>query len=161
MEDRIKVTGIACNTNVAKITVRSLPDRPGIAAALFEPLAKVGMSIDTIVQNTSVERSTDISFTVSRTDLDEAVRQVEGVLDTIGATGVVSDATLASVSVIGSGMQNTPGYASRMFRILADGNVNIDMITTSEIRISCVVKEEQAQEAVRLLHRGFQLDQDP
>ena len=92
---------------------------------------------------------------------DEAVRQVEGVLDSIGATGVVSDATLASVSVIGSGMQNTPGYASRMFRILADGNVNIDMITTSEIRISCVVKEEQAQEAVRLLHRGFQLDQDP
>ena len=161
MEDRIRVTGIACNTNVAKITVRSLPDRPGIAAALFEPLAKVGMSIDTIVQNTSVERSTDISFTVSRTDLDEAVRQVEGVLDSIGATGVVSDATLASVSVIGSGMQNTPGYASRMFRILADGNVNIDMITTSEIRISCVVKEEQAQEAVRLLHHGFQLDQDP
>ena len=161
MEDRIKVTGIACNTNVAKITVRSLPDRPGIAAALFEPLAKAGMSIDTIVQNTSVERSTDISFTVSRTDLDEAVRQVEGVLDSIGATGVVSDATLASVSVVGSGMQNTPGFASRMFRILADGNVNIDMITTSEIRISCVVKEEQAQEAVRLLHRGFQLDQDP
>ena len=161
MEDRIKVTGIVCNTNVAKITVRSLPDRPGIAAALFEPLAKVGMSIDTIVQNTSVERSTDISFTVSRTDLDEAVRQVEGILESIGATSVVSDATLASVSVVGSGMQNTPGYASRMFRILADGNVNIDMITTSEIRISCVVKEEQAQEAVRLLHHGFQLDQDP
>jgi aspartate kinase len=159
MEDRIKVTGIASNPNVAKITVRSVPDQPGIAAALFEPLAQAGMSVDTIVQNTSVERTTDISFTVSRTDLPGALRQMEGVLDAIGAAGIVSDSTLASVSVVGSGMQNTPGYASRMFRILADGNINIDMITTSEIRISCIVKEEQLGEAVRLLHRGFQLDE--
>jgi aspartate kinase len=160
MENRIKVTGIAYQTNVAKITVRSVPDRPGIAAALFEPLAKVGISIDTIVQNTSEERTTDISFTVTRADLPRALREVEGVLDSIGASGVVSDSTLASVSIVGSGMQNTPGYASRMFRILAEGNINIDMITTSEIRISCVVKEDQVAEAVRLLHRGFQLDQE-
>jgi aspartate kinase len=135
MENRIKVTGIATTTNVAKITVRSVPDQPGIAAALFEPLARVGISVDTIVQNTSVDRTTDISFTVSR------------------------DSTLATVSIVGSGMQNTPGYASRMFRVLADGNINIDMITTSEIRISCLIKEEQAEEAVRLLHRDFQMDQ--
>jgi aspartate kinase len=160
MENRIKVTGIAYQTNVAKITVRSVPDRPGIAAALFEPLAKVGISIDTIVQNTSDERTTDISFTVTRADLPRALREVEGVLDSIGASGVVSDSTLASVSIVGSGMQNTPGYASRMFRILAEGNINIDMITTSEIRISCIVKEDQVAEAVRLLHRGFQLDQE-
>jgi aspartate kinase len=160
MENRIKVTGIAYQTNVAKITVRSVPDRPGIAAALFEPLAKVGISIDTIVQNTSEERTTDISFTVTRADLPRALREVEGVLDSIGASGVVSDSTLASVSIVGSGMQNTPGYASRMFRILAEGNINIDMITTSEIRISCIVKEDQVAEAVRLLHRGFQLDQE-
>jgi aspartate kinase len=160
MEDRIKVTGIAYQTNVAKITVRSVPDRPGIAAALFEPLAKVGISIDTIVQNTSVERTTDISFTVTRADLPRALREVESVLSSIGASGVVSDSTLASVSIVGSGMQNTPGYASRMFRILAEGNINIDMITTSEIRISCIVKEDQVVEAVRLLHRGFQLDQE-
>jgi aspartate kinase len=160
MEDRIKVTGIAYQTNVAKITVRSVPDRPGIAAALFEPLAKVGISIDTIVQNTSVERTTDISFTVTRADLPRALREVESVLSSIGASGVVSDSTLASVSIVGSGMQNTPGYASRMFRILAEGNINIDMITTSEIRISCIVKEDQVAEAVRLLHRGFQLDQE-
>jgi aspartate kinase len=160
MENRIKVTGIAYQTNVAKITVRSVPDRPGIAAALFEPLAKVGISIDTIVQNTSEERTTDISFTVTRADLPRALREVEGVLDFIGASGVVSDSTLASVSIVGSGMQNTPGYASRMFRILAEGNINIDMITTSEIRISCIVKEDQVAEAVRLLHRGFQLDQE-
>lgn len=161
MENRIKVTGIACSTHLAKITVRSVPDRPGIAAALFEPLAQAGMSVDTIVQNTSLEHTTDISFTVSRTDLTEALEQMERVSEAIGAGGVVSDATLASVSVVGSGMQNTPGYASRMFRILADGNINIDMITTSEIRISCVINEDQVAKAVQLLHRGFQLEEDP
>ena len=160
MENRIKVTGIATQANIAKITVRAVPDRPGIAAALFEPLAKGGISVDTIVQNTSEERTTDISFTVSRADLPWALREVESLKDSLGAAGVFSDPTLATVSVIGSGMQNTPGYASRMFRILADGNVNIDMITTSEIRISCIVREEQAAEAVRLLHRGFQLDSE-
>ena len=160
MEKRIKVTGIAYNTDVAKITVRSVPDRPGIAASLFEPLAKIGISVDTIVQNTSVERFTDISFTVSRSDLPRAVREVEGTLGAIGASGVVSDSTLASVSVVGSGMQTTPGYASRMFRILADGRINIDLITTSEIRISCLIEEAQVEDAVRLLHRGFQLDEE-
>lgn len=158
MEDRIKVTGIAYNTNVAKITVRAVPDRPGVAAALFEPLARMGISVDTIVQNTSMERMTDISFTVSRTDLPRALTEVQVVLGEIGASGVTSDSSLALVSIVGSGMQNTPGYASRMFRVLADGNINIDMITTSEIRISCIIKEEQAKDAVRLLHRGFQLD---
>jgi aspartate kinase len=115
--------------------------------------------VDTIVQNTSLERITDISFTVSRTDLPGAIAQVEGVLEEMGASSVVSDASLASVSIVGSGMQNTPGYASRMFRVLADGKINIDMITTSEIRISCIVSEEQTKEAVRLLHRHFRLDE--
>ena len=158
MENRIKVTGIALNADVAKITVRSVPDRPGIAAAVFEPLSKVGISVDTIVQNTSVDRTTDISFTVSRADLALAESEVNALLKELGASAVVTDTTLASVSIVGSGMQNTPGYASRMFRILADGNINIDMITTSEIRISCIIKEEQAEHAVRLLHRDFQLD---
>lgn len=160
MEDRVKVTGIAYQPDVAKITVRSVPDRPGIAASLFEPLAQVGVSVDTIVQNTSLEKTTDISFTVSRQDLPGALREVEQVVAELGAAGVVSDTGLASVSIIGSGMQNSPGYASRMFRILADGDVNIDMITTSEIRISCVIQEAQVAEAVRLLHRGFELDEE-
>ncbi len=160
VEDRIKVTGIACTTNVAKITVRGVPDRPGVAAALFEPLAEVGVNVDTIVQNASAERTTDISFTVSRTDLPGALRQVEGILGEVGATTVLSDASLASVSIVGSGMQNTPGYASRMFRTLADGGININMITTSEIRISCIIREDQVGEAVQLLHRGFQLEED-
>ena len=162
MEDRIKVTGIACTNNVAKITVRSVPDQPGVAAALFEPLAQSGISVDTIVQNTSEDRTTDISFTVSGTDLSSALAKVEELSKEIGSGDLISEANLAAVSVVGSGMQHTPGYASRMFRVLADGNVNIDMITTSEIRISCIIREDQAQEAVRLLHRGFQLDEpDP
>ena len=158
MEDRIKVTGIAYNANVAKITVQSVPDRPGLAAALFEPLAEASISVDTIVQNTGGDKSTDISFTVSRTDLPAAVRLVESVAPDMGAAGIVSAAGLAVVSIVGSGMQNTPGYASRMFRVLANGGVNIDMITTSEIRISCIIDESQGRDAVRLLHEGFQLD---
>ena len=158
MEDRIKVTGIAYNANVAKITVQSVPDRPGLAAAVFEPLAESSISVDTIVQNTGGDKSTDISFTVSRTDLPDALRLVEAIAPQLGAAGVVSATGLAAVSIVGSGMQNTPGYASRMFRILANGGVNIDMITTSEIRISCIIDEAQAREAVRLLHEGFQLD---
>ena len=160
LENRVKATGIAYQSNVAKITVRSLPDRPGIAAALFEPLAARGISVDTIVQNTSAERTTDISFTVTGSDLSQAVAEVEAMLADLGGTEVVSDPTLASVHVVGSGMQNTPGYASRMFRILADGNINIDMITTSEIRISCIIKEEEVTRAVRLLHEGFQLAEE-
>lgn len=161
MEDRIKVTGIAYQTNVAKVTVCGVADKPGVAAALFEPLASAGVSVDTIVQNTSADRTTtDISFTVTTDDLPLALREVARLQNSLGAQQVINDPTLASVSIVGSGMQNTPGYASRMFRILADGGINIDMITTSEIRISCIISQEQAREAVRLLHRGFELDDD-
>ena len=159
MEHRIKATGIAITRNVAKITVRSVPDRPGVAAALFEPLAQGGISVDTIVQNTSDDRTTDISFTVSGDDLKAALAKVEELTSVIGFGTLISEPGLAAVSVVGSGMQHTPGYASRMFRVLADGSVNIDMITTSEIRISCIISEDQAEDAVRLLHRGFQLDE--
>ena len=159
MEHRIKATGIAITRNVAKITVRSVPDRPGVAAALFEPLAQGGISVDTIVQNTSLDRTTDISFTVSGDDLKAALAKVEELTSVIGFGTLISEPGLAAVSVVGSGMQHTPGYASRMFRVLADGSVNIDMITTSEIRISCIISEDQAEDAVRLLHRGFQLDE--
>ena len=158
MEDRIKVTGIAYQSNIAKVTVRAVPDRPGMAAELFEPLSAVGISVDTIVQNTSVERLTDISFTVDRADLQKTLRELESVTSEMGAGEVVTDPTLASISVVGSGMQNTPGYASRMFRVLSEASINIEMITTSEIRISCIIAEDQVPEAVRLLHSGFDLD---
>ena len=125
MEDRIKVTGIAYQSNIAKVTVRAVPDRPGMAAELFEPLSAVGISVDTIVQNTSVERLTDISFTVDRSDLQKTLRELESVTNEMGAGEVVTDPTLASISVVGSGMQNTPGYASRMFRVLSLSLIHI------------------------------------
>lgn len=160
MENRYKVTGVAYQLGISKVTVRSLPDQPGIAANLFEPLADVGISVDTIVQNASQDKTTDISFTVATSDLAKTLDEVIPVAQDIGASGVVNDDGLSCVSIVGSGMQNSPGYASHMFRILADGDVNIDMITTSEIRISCIIREEQVLEAVRLLHRGFALDDD-
>ena len=160
MEVRSKVRGVACDTNVAKVTVLGVPDRPGIAAAFFEPLAQAGVSVDTIVQNTSVENLTDLSFTVTRTDVKKTLPLVRPVAEAIGARGVTHDEALAKVSVVGTGMQNSPGYASRMFRALSDAGVNIEMITTSEIRITCIVSGGQAADAVRALHRAFELDVD-
>ena len=160
MEQRVKVTGIAYDRNVAKITLLGIPDRPGIAAVLFEPLAQVGISVDTIVQNASVEDLTDLSFTVARTDLRRAVEVVEPVAKSIGARGLTTDDTLSKVSIVGAGMQNSPGYASLMFRALADDRINIEMITTSEIRITCIIAEARVTDAIRTLHRAFQLEKE-
>jgi aspartate kinase len=153
------VRGVTYTTNVAKITLLAVPDRPGIAAAIFRPLAEAGISVDTIVQNASVERLTDLSFTVTRSDLRQALPIVEKVAKTIGAKGVASDDKLGQVSVVGTGMQNAPGYAARMFAALAEANINIEMITTSEIRITCIVAEDKVKDAVRALHQAFRLDQ--
>ena len=159
MEVRSKVRGVASDSNVAKVTVLGVPDRPGIAAAFFEPLAEAGVSVDTIVQNTSVENLTDLSFTVTRTDVEKTLPLVQPVAEEIGARDVTHDDALAKVSVVGTGMQNSPGYASTMFRALAEAGVNIEMITTSEIRITCIVSGRQTAEAVRALHRAFELDE--
>ena len=160
MEQRVKVTGIAHDLNVAKITLRGVPDRPGIAATLFEPLAQVGISVDTIVQNASTKDLTDLSFTVARTDLKRAVEVVGPVAKSIEAGALTTDDTLSKLSIVGAGMQNSPGYASRMFRALADDGVNIEMITTSEIRITCIISEARVLDAVRTLHRTFQLEEE-
>ena len=160
MEQRVKVTGIAHDLNVAKITLQSIPDRPGIASTVFEPLARMGVSVDTIVQNTSVDGLTDLSFTVTRSDLKRAVAEVEPVAASIGASGVTTDDALSKVSIVGAGMQNSPGYAARMFRALADDHINIEMITTSEIRITCIIGEARVMDAVRVLHRAFQLEKE-
>ena len=158
MEHRMKVTGVAHDRNVSKITLRGVPDRPGIAATLFEPLSDVGISVDTIVQNTGVNKATDLSFTVARGDLQEALERVRAVADGVGAAEVLSDNSLSKVSIVGVGMLDAPGYASRMFRALAEACINIEMITTSEIRITCIVAEAQVEEAVRALHAAFSLD---
>jgi aspartate kinase len=160
MEVRNRVRGVASDINVAKVTVLAVPDQPGIAAAFFEPLTDAAVSVDTIVQNTSVEKLSDLSFTVARTDIAKALAVVESIATRVGAGGVTHDAALAKVSVVGTGMQNSPGFASTMFRSLADAGVNIEMISTSEIRITCIVSESQCADAVRALHKAFELDQD-
>ena len=158
METRNRVRGIAHDKNMAKITVLGVPDRPGISATIFEPLAEKGISVDTIVQNASLERTTDLTFTVARTDLKRAVEVVEPLSKSIGSQGVVSAERLAKVSVVGTGMQNAPGYAAQMFRTLSEAGVNIEMITTSQIRITCIVDETQVDNAVRVLHDAFELE---
>lgn len=157
-EIRDRVRGIATDAGVAKITVFGVVDRPGVASSLFEPLAAADISVDVIVQNASVDGATDLTFTVKQSDLVAALEVVDGVTRKLGCGGVTSDDNLAKVSIVGTGMQDAPGYASRMFRALADGNINIEMITTSEIRITCIVKETDMAEAARVLHAAFRLD---
>ncbi|MCX6009316.1 MAG: aspartate kinase [Chloroflexi bacterium] len=159
MEVRNKVRGIAHDLNVAKVTVVGVPDRPGIASAIFEPLAKANVSIDTIVQNASISNITDLTFTVARGDLDKAMSLVQPIAKSIGAKECVSDSTLAKVSVVGTGMVNTPGYAANMFRALHEQGINIQLITTSEIRITCIIAEDRVTDALKALHKAFELEQ--
>jgi aspartate kinase len=158
MEVRNKVRGITYDLDVAKVTVVGVPDRPGIAAAIFEPLAKANISVDTIVQNASIENITDLTFTVAKSQLSKAMEVVEPIAQSIGAKECVSDARLGKVSIIGTGMQNTPGYAARMFSTLSERGINIQLITTSEIRITCIIDEVKIEDAVWALHRAFKLE---
>ena len=159
MEQRNKVSGIAEDTDVARITLRGVPDQPGIAARLFEPLSNAGISVDTIVQNASVERLTDVTFTVAKAGLERAMEIVRPVAAEIGAPEVLADTHLAKVSIVGAGMQSGPGYAGRMFRTLYEAGINIELITTSEIRITCLIDESRVPKAVRALHKAFALEE--
>jgi len=159
MEVRNKVRSIAHDLDVAKIMVVGVPDRPGISAAIFQPLARAGISVDTIVQNASIENITDLTFTVAESDLDKAMKVVEPIAQSIGARECLSDTRLGKVSIIGTGMQNTPGYAARMFGALGEQGINIQLITTSEIRITCIIEESKVIDAVRALHHAFQVEE--
>lgn len=160
MEVRNKVSGIVHDTNVAKVTVIGVPDHPGIATAIFEPLANADISVDTIVQNASIEKIADLTFTVTRSDLSRAMSIVETVAKTVEAKRCVADSKLAKVSIVGTGMLNTPGYAAKMFRTLYEQGINIELITTSEIRITCIVSEDRVEDAVQALHRAFELEKE-
>jgi len=160
MEVRNKVRGIAYDLDVAKITVVGVPDQPGIAASIFQPLAQAGISIDTIVQNASIDKITDLTFTVAKSDLAGAMRVVEPIAKSIRARECASDAKLGKVSIIGTGMQNTPGFAARMFDTLSQQDINIQLITTSEIRITCIIDEARVKDAVRALHRAFEVEME-
>ena len=160
MEQANKVRGIAHQDRVAKVTVRGVPDRPGIAAHLFGPLAEAHVSVDTIVQNASVEELTDMTFTVDRADLERAVEVVQQVLPELEAAAVVADPDLGAVSIIGTGMATSPGYAASMFQTLYEHGINIELISTSEIRITCIIHADQVAKAVNALHEAFALDRE-
>ena len=157
MEDPI-ISGVVTDMTEAKVTVHGVPDRPGISAALFEPLAAANVNVDMIVQNTSTAGTTDISFTMPMADMSEAEDLVRRVADEIDATGVTHDNDIAKVSLVGAGMKSSPGIAATMFRVLADENVNIEMISTSTIRVSVVTHADDMERAARALHTAFGLD---
>jgi aspartate kinase len=159
LEGRNRVRAIAHDTDVGRITIVGVPDRPGIAYAVFQPLEEQAINVDVIVQNVSHDNVTDISFTVSRADLAKATRLVQPVAAEMGARDVTSDNSLAKISIVGSGLAANPGYAARMFGTLARERINIVSITTSEIRITCLVNEADVQRAAQALHQSFQLEQ--
>lgn len=157
MEDPI-ISGVVHDVGESKVTLLGVPDRPGVSALLFESLAKANVNVDMIVQNTSINGTTDISFTMPSTDVATAVPIVERVGAEVGATGVTKNSDIVKLSLVGAGMKSSPGVAAKMFRVLADNGVNIEMISTSTIRISVVVERSKLEVAVRALHTAFGLD---
>ncbi len=151
------VTAVTHDTSEAKVTVTGVPDKPGIAARLFRALADRHVNVDTIVQNVSVHGTTDISFTVPRDDLALSLDVTGALLPEIGASEVLADDEIAKVSLVGAGMRTHPGVSATMFETLAEHGINIEMISTSTIRISCVVRADKVEEAVRALHQAFEL----
>jgi aspartate kinase len=160
MEQAI-ISAVTHDTSEAKVTILAVPDRPGIAARLFRALAEEGVNVDMIVQNTSVDGTTDISFTLPLSDLPTGLKISEGVAADLGAEGVTHDADIARISLVGAGMKTNPGVAATMFETLAESGVNIEMISTSSIRISCVVRADRVEDGIRALHTVFELDSEP
>jgi aspartate kinase len=160
MEEAI-IRGVAHDASEAKLTVHGVPDEPGIAAVIFEALAAAEVNVDMIVQNISIEGVTDISFTVPKAQLAAAVSNASQMVKQIGAAGFDVNENIAKVSIVGAGMTSERGIAAKMFRILADHNINIEMISTSPIRISCVVRADDVSDAVMSLHDGFELIDAP
>jgi aspartate kinase len=157
--EAVLVSGIAYDKDQARVTVLDVQDRPGVASSLFSPLADAGIVVDMIIQNTSRDgKTTDMTFTVPRADLDETLQIIEAIKHRLGATAVLTDERVAKVSVIGVGMRSHSGVASRMFAALHDEGINILMISTSEIKVTCLIEEKYTELAVRTLHDKFELD---
>lgn len=156
--ERPIISAVTHDASEAKVTLLAVPDRPGVAAKVFRRIADLNLNIDMIVQNVSEEGVTDISFTLPKADLDTGVSSMESVMADIGGRGVTANRDIARVSLIGAQMKSHPGVAAQMFEVLADNKINIDMITTSAIRISCVVAEGDMEKAVLALHSAFGLD---
>jgi aspartate kinase len=155
------ISGVALDAEEAKVTLEEVPDRPGIAASIFKAVAADGINVDMIVQNVSHEGKTDVSFTVPREDLARLERLLSGVVKDVGAFRFSTDGEIAKISLVGAGMKSHPGVAAEMFDALASEGVNIEMISTSSIRISCVVRAADAERAVQAIHTRFGLDGGP
>jgi len=152
------VRGVALTANEAKMTLCNVPDKPGIAAYVFNDLASKNVNVDMIVQNVSHEKITDISFTIPKKDIAKALKISKKISAKLGVAEVICDDTIAKVSVVGVGMKSHSGVAAKCFSVLAKNKINIDMISTSEISISCVVKKEAGKKALKVLHKAFKLD---
>ena len=155
--EEISVRGITCNKAEAKITICAVPDQPGVAAKIFKQLAKSGINVDTIVQNVSHTKLTDISFTVPDAVFTKAITVTKKIAQKIRAGEVLSDENIARVSIVGSGMRSHSGIAAKMFQTLAENKINIEMISTSEISISCIIDQKFSDLAVQKLHKKFNL----
>lgn len=158
--ERVMVSGIAYKKNEARVTIKKVPDRPGTASRIFEPVLKAGIVVDMIVQNMSEDGFTDMTFTVPRADFYKTMKLVSDVAQEIEAEKVLGDENIAKVSIIGVGMRSHAGVAQKMFEVLAKENINIIMISTSEIKVSCVIEEKYTELAVRALHEAFGLDDE-
>jgi len=157
MEDPV-VSGVAFDKNEARLSVRDVPDRPGVAASIFGALAEESINVDMIIQSTAQNGMNEISFTISRPDLNKAGQVLERVRSQLGAREIFTDDKVAKVSIVGVGMRSHPGVAAKMFSTLAEAGINIEMISTSEIKVACVVKEDDGPKAVKLIHQAFGLE---
>ena len=157
-EVRNRVRGIATDENISRITIGGLDNVPGTATKIFEPLSIADISVDVIVQNSGNDGQTNISFTVKDSALNKTKTIMEQICTNIDNSSISYDSGLSKISIVGTGMQDVPGYASQMFKSLSEANINIEMITTSEIRITCIIKQEHTSQAARILHANFDLD---
>ncbi|GAG17979.1 unnamed protein product, partial [marine sediment metagenome] len=159
--EHVDVRGAALQADEAKITVRHVPDQPGVAATMFSEIARAKVSVDMIVQNVSEQGRADVSFTVPKADLPQALAVARSLAEQLGASSVESDENIAKVSIVGIGMRSHSGVAQKLFRALADEKINILMISTSEIKISCVIEDSAGEAALRAVHRAFELGKGP
>ncbi len=158
--ESLKITGIAYNKDEAKVSMLGVPDKPGVAAKIISPVADAGITVDMIIQNTGIDGSADITFTVPKSDYRKAMAMLKRTASEVGARDLIGDERIAKISLVGVGMRSHSIVAAKMFRALAGAGINIEMISTSEIKISCVVDEDRVEEAVKLLHKAFHLEKE-
>ena len=158
--ERLVVSGITLDEKEAKVTIKKVPDEPGIAGLIFSQLAEAGINVDMIIQNSVKQGKNDISFTMKEENLEDTKRAMEKIGEKLQIGEIIYDSDMAKVSLIGAGMRSHPGVAARMFTCIGEKKINIDMISTSEIKISCVVRKNEGKKAVRAIHQEFELDKE-